>query len=147
MAYEYTDIQQSSQLDQTASLEQTAQPWAQSMKDKILSSDIVEKIRNSKQLFIEMGIVLCIGFLAGFLFKRYAQYIVVGLLFVGLLFILQQADIISFGINWNRIPELFGASPAAPTTEVMQSSLTWMKHHIWLVLSFVIGFLCGLHVG
>lgn len=121
--------------------------WLMSMKEKFTASSLLDKVRGSQQLLIEMGICLSAGFLIGFLLKRYAQYVAAFILFVALIFVFQHFSIVNIDINWNRIPELIGIEPIADSSDAASAYIAWAKENIWLVISFSVGFLFGLQIG
>lgn len=121
--------------------------WFETLKEKLSPSGLIDKMGGSKQLFVEMGICVSAGFLFGFLLKRYASYLAAFVLFIAVLFVFQHFGIVDFSINWSRIPEIIGVQPATQTTHITSIYFAWMKQNMWLVLSFLVGFLFGLHIG
>lgn len=108
---------------------------------------ISQKLNLSKDKFIEVGIYLGIGFLTGFLLKKYAQLILFLILFIVGIVVLQQVNVLSVVINWERVESLFGIQRAAMSTSTLTMLWEWIKLNLLIVVSFVIGFFFGLKVG
>lgn len=125
-----------------------AQGFFDRLKELLNPSKIAAKLHLSKDMLIDMILYLAVGFLVGFILKRFGTYIfVLALCIVGLI-VLQQIGVISVVISWTKIHQLFGIQPAS----VLDSStLTmywdWVKVNMALVLSFSVGFLIGLKLG
>ncbi|MCA9770260.1 hypothetical protein KC460_02730 [Candidatus Dependentiae bacterium] len=121
--------------------------WLDRVKSSLKIDTIMEKISASKDKIVELGIYLGAGFLIGFLLKKYAQYVIVFILLVVGITVLQQLGVLHIVINWEKIQELFGVQQTMVSSDVVNSYFEWVRLHIWLVLSFSIGFFFGLKVG
>lgn len=118
------------------------------LKDKLNPSTLMQRLHITQEMLIDMMLYLGVGFLTGFLIKKYGTYIFVFVLFLVALIIAQQAGIISITVYWVKIQELLGMEVVAPAPEGLLSGYwEWAKSHIFLVVSFSIGFLVGLRVG
>jgi len=126
---------------------QVSMSWLDRMKSSLNVDTMVQKLRMSKGKLIEIALYFGAGFLTGFLLRKYAQYVVVGIVFIVALAVLQQLDILSIVINWNKIYELFGMQPTTPGTQALGSYWEWVKNNFLLIFSFSTGFLLGLKVG
>lgn len=118
------------------------------IKSTLSLDNISQKLHLSKDKLIELGLYLGIGFISGYLIKKYSQYVVsLVVLIIGLV-VLQQLDLLMITVNADKVRSLLGIYP--PTT-VDASLLTtyweWVRLNFSIVLSFSIGFLCGLKVG
>lgn len=124
----------------------TQQGWFQSLKQKLNVDALVKKMNLSKSRMIEIGIYLSIGFIAGFLFKKYGKYLFVVLATIVGIFILQQFNIVDVAINWNKIQ---GIQPIAVPVgaDVWSIYWAWIKLHFIVILSFSVGFFVGFKVG
>jgi len=107
-----------------------------------------DKLNISTNRFIEIGMYLGVGFLAGFLLRRCAGYVfVVVLAFVGL-FVLHQFGVITITVDPVKMQELFGIKQTVTIdTNVMIVYWEWVKLNMALVLSFSVGLLIGLKLG
>lgn len=124
----------------------------QGLKEQVSSSlspqSLLEKIKSSKDKLIEMGIYLGIGFLAGFLLKKYSKYVLTLLVFVGALVVLQQFELITIVVHGEKVQELLGIqSTTSMDANILAVYWEWVKLNFAIVLSFSIGFLVGLKVG
>lgn len=117
------------------------------IKTQLNTETIMDRLRTSKNKLIEMGIYLGAGFVVGFLLKRYAQYVVVGILCLIGLVVLQQMGVLEIVINWDKVQEVFGIQVVPNGANVMNVYWEWIKLNFTLVLSFSVGFLLGLKVG
>ena len=117
------------------------------MKHYLNPKNLMETISSSKDKIIEMGMYLGIGFLAGFLLKKYSKYIIILLVCVGALVVLQQFEIVTVVFNTAKIEEVFGIKTSTMDSDLFSVYWHWIKLNFSIVLSFSIGFLLGLKVG
>ncbi len=117
------------------------------MKHYLNPKNLMETISTSKDKIVEMGIYLGIGFLAGFLLKKYSKYIIILLLCVAALVVLQQFEILTVVFNTTKIQEVFGIKTSTMDADLFSVYWHWIKLNFSIVLSFSIGFLLGLKVG
>jgi uncharacterized membrane protein (Fun14 family) len=126
----------------------TQSSWFSSLKNTLSPSALVEKVRDNKQVLLMVAIYAGIGFIIGFLFKRLSTFIVFGIIMLALILLLQHYEIVSFSVHWQQIIHLFGlqesvgadVNPAAVVWE-------WAKSHVYLAVSFGIGFFLGIKCG
>ena len=122
----------------------------QSMFDKIKSflnpKQWMETISHSRDTLIEMGMYLGIGFVVGFLLKKYSKYLLVVLLCVAGLVVLQQFEVVTVVFNTAKLQELFGIKSTTMDADIFSVYWDWIKLNFSIVLSFSIGFLLGLKV-
>lgn len=124
----------------------TEMGWLETVKQKLNIDGIIEKLNLSKSRLVEIGIYLGMGFLCGFLFKKYGKYLLVVVLTVVALAFLQQFKFIDIAINWEKIQ---GLQPIdAPIGMGMLTFYwEWVKANFAVVFSFSVGFLVGFKVG
>ncbi|MDP3889142.1 MAG: FUN14 domain-containing protein [bacterium] len=131
----------------------TNEPVAQAgffdtLKSKFQVDTWIDKIRESRGTLIDIGLYAGVGFLAGFLFKKYSRYMIALLIFIGVLFILRQSDFITVNINSEKMYTLLGLQPATQTEEpIVNMVWSWLKANAMVSISFGVGFLFGLRVG
>lgn len=122
--------------------------WLDKIKSWINLDAVMAKLDFSKANLTEMILYLGIGFLSGFLVKKYSSYIFVVVLMIVGLVILQQYDVIMVTINWDKVQSVFGIQQATLVDEnLFLIYWDWIKLNFTLVLSFSVGFLVGLRVG
>lgn len=121
--------------------------WFDKLKASLNIDGIVEKISEYKGRIFEIAIYLGVGFLIGFLCKKYAQFVIVLIVFVIALIVLQQLEVIQVTIDWVRLQDMVGIQPTVIGSDSISFYFEWIKVNIWLVLSFAIGFFFGLRVG
>jgi len=110
---------------------------------------IINKLKDSKSTLIDITLYGGIGFLSGFLLRRYSAYIAFFVLLIVGLIILQQMDVISIAINWIKVEEFFGIQRGATTTgdTLIVALWEWVKANFVIVISYIVGFLLGLRIG
>ena len=119
------------------------------LKDNLNPTNLMERLNLSKNKLIELGLYLGIGFLSGFLFKKYFKYMLVFVAFIGCLYWLQYMNVITVVINADRAQEIFGVQPGAVFEDagLMSQYWEWVKANVALVLTYSIGFFIGLKLG
>ncbi len=120
--------------------------WFDRLKNSLQLDKIAEKLNFSKHKILDMALFFGIGFLAGFLWKRYANYFIAALSFIGVLIIFNQLELINLNINWIKIQECCGVEPAQADTDVFAMLWSWAKNNILIIFSFIIGFCFGAKV-
>ncbi len=116
---------------------------------KQASNFVMTKLREYKGNLLELGVFLGIGFVVGFLLKKYFKYILLLVLFIVSLVILEQFDIIQVSVHWAKVQELFNLQQGgAPfNAQALNSYIDWVKANFVAVLSASVGFLIGLKLG
>jgi len=122
--------------------------WFDTFKEKFNLDGLTEKVKTSKDKIIEVGIYLGLGFLVGFLLRRFSKFLIVLLLFIAAIILLDQFDIIKVAVNWNKVQEVFGIRVVQTVDGSLLSTYwAWVKTNFLVVFSFLIGFAIGLKVG
>lgn len=119
----------------------------ESLKNAMQPETIASKLGVDKNMLIDIGLFGAIGFLTGFLLKKYSEYfIALALLIVGIV-VLQQFDYLSVSLNVTKIHDMLGLQ-SVPMVGVGYGALLleWMKANVAGTASLVIGFLIGLKV-
>jgi hypothetical protein len=119
--------------------------WADRIKKGLKLDSLGSRIDLSRARIVEVAVFLAIGFLAGVLWKKYSQYVVVGLIFIGMLIILQHLEIINVFINWRTIEETVGLDSSLG--DFSTAFWAWARIHFLALLAFVIGVSIGVKVG
>ncbi len=122
--------------------------FIETIKDAMHPETIANKMGMDKHTLIDIGLYGVIGFIIGFLLKKYSEYFISFLLLVIALVVLQQFDYVSISLNIPKIHELFGL-PIVPVASEGYASLLleWMRANVAGSASCVVGFLIGLKVG
>ncbi|MDR3551027.1 MAG: FUN14 domain-containing protein [Candidatus Babeliales bacterium] len=112
-------------------------------------SAVWQNIKNSRGFIFDLALFFCIGFLVGYLLKKYGQYLAVFLVFIALLVLLQQLDVIHVTINWYTIQNALGIKNVQITqgSTLLTIYWEWVKSNVVIAISFAVGFLGGLRVG
>lgn len=119
--------------------------WLEVIKSKLYVDKFLIFIKESKENIIEFGVYLGIGFLIGFLIKRFATIFIGVVLFVAVLIALSQMDIITIDFNYIRLYEFFGIRPAMSSSDtIFTIILEGIKVNWILAVGFVFGFFLGL---
>lgn len=120
--------------------------WFDSFKDK--SSNLVDKIRDSKESIVDIALYAGLGFLLGYLVKRFSAYLIMIAICIVIIIALQQFEVIFVAINWAKIQSALGMQPVTTAdSSLITTSWEWMKANVLISVSFIIGFLLGLRFG
>lgn len=115
------------------------------VKTRLHIDDLVAKVRDSKNYLIDMALYGGIGFIAGCLIKRYSVYVVIMILMGVALATLQHFDLIQVIVNFDQIKSIMGVESSALNDDTILGLVcAWLKMHVVISVSFVIGFLIGL---
>ena len=119
----------------------------ESLKNAMQPETIASKLGVDKNTLIDIGIYGAIGFIAGFLLKKYSEYFI-ALLLIGIGFVvLQQFDYVSISFNTPKINEAMGLQTMPMAGDKYGELIfTWAKSNIPGAASLVAGFLIGLKV-
>ena len=120
-----------------------------SLKNAMQPDVIADKIGMDKNMLVDISLYGAIGFIVGFLLKKYSEYFIsMALLVVGLV-VLQHFDYVSFSINMPKIHQLLGLQQTAMVDGYGYGRLLWesIKSNVAGSSSLIIGFLLGLKVG
>lgn len=119
-----------------------------SIKNFIEPENIAHTIGVQKNTLVEVGLYSAIGFLTGFLIKKYSEYFIAFVFLVVALVILQQFDYIAISLNNAKIHDFFGIQHSPLMGDKYATLLLeWMKANSIGAASFIISFLIGLKVG
>lgn len=121
---------------------------ADSLKNNFSVDGIINQIVQSKELLLEVGLYGLLGFALGYLLKRYSGFIVTLALVMVFLVVLNQFQLVTIVINWNKFYEYVGIQPALVSTDSLVAVGTeWARTNVVIVASGAIGFLIGLRAG
>lgn len=120
--------------------------WFDRLKNSLQLDRLAEKLNFSKHKLFDMALFFGVGFLSGFLWKRYANYFIAAVIFVAMIIILQQLDVVNFHINWVKIQECCGIEPAHPDADLLAMFWESAKKNVLIIFSFIIGFCFGAKV-
>lgn len=120
--------------------------WFDRLKNSMQIENLMGRLNLSKHALLDMALFLGIGFLFGFLWKRFANYIIASLLFIVIVIILHQLEIVNVSINWVKIQECCGIIPAREDADMLATIWSWSKMNVFIIFSFIIGFCFGAKV-
>jgi uncharacterized membrane protein (Fun14 family) len=100
-----------------------------------------------KQKMIEMGVYFGVGVLLGFLMKKYANFLIAAAITVAAVVALHYVGFLDITVHMDRVEAWFGITMPSLQGDLSFHLMEWVKSHVNLVVSFVIGFLIGLKVG
>jgi hypothetical protein len=125
--------------------ESTGLSWYENLKQSLNPGELLEKLKASKGTIIDLFLYLGIGFLFGFLLKRYGQYIV---FFAVALFVLAHLNIMQVSVHWDSIQNFLGLHQIGNVEgNVFTVFWEWVKLNAIVVLSFCVGFTLGIKIG
>jgi uncharacterized membrane protein (Fun14 family) len=119
------------------------------MKEQFSVDNLMNKVRSSKDQLFEIGLYAGVGFLSGFLLKKYSSYVAVFILMLVGLGVLQNLEVINIGIDWAKVNELFGIQAAQNVSadSLIHTVWEWVKVNLAISISYLIGLFIGLKVG
>ncbi len=128
---------------------QTSPGMLDSIKQSFNMQNIMDKIRHSKDKLFEAGLYAGIGFISGFLLKKYSTYVLVCVLVLIGLGVLQHLEVINVMINWDKVNEVFGIQAAQTVTadSIISIVWEWIKLNMIISISYLVGLFIGLKVG
>ena len=106
----------------------------ETVKEHLDPSTVMEKIKSSKDTLFEVGLYAGIGFVSGFLLKKYSTYVGVCVLVLIGLGVLHHLEVINVMVNWDKVYDVFGIQAAQNITADNIVSLVWE----WVRLNMVI---------
>lgn len=120
----------------------------ETLKNAMQPETIANKLGMDKNMLVDIGLYGAIGFITGFLLKKYSEYFIAMAIFIVGIVVLQQFDYISVSINVPKVHTMLGLQ-AAPVVGSGYGMLLleWVKANVPGAASLVIGFLIGLKVG
>lgn len=115
----------------------------------IKTGGLIDNLQLSRTLFFDMALFAGIGFLTGFLMRRFAAYLVAFVLFGIALIVLQEMEIIMLHVNTGKLFQVLGvpASSNISNELIVPLVIEWVKTHMIVAITGVIGFLLGLQAG
>ena len=119
------------------------------IKERFDFGAIMEKARLSKDKLFEAGLYAGIGFISGFLLKKYSAYVGVCILLLIGLGVLHHLEVINVAVNWDKVYEVFGIQAAQNVTadNIVATIWEWVKVNLLISISYLVGFFIGLKVG
>ena len=105
-----------------------------------------EKIGGNSSEAVQAALYFGIAFAAGFFFKKYFKF-----LFACLLVSLVTIKIFEFNswltIDWSGIKNFIGMTQGVSINAFISTYVAWIKSHVLLFISAVVGFLIGYRLG
>lgn len=118
------------------------------VKNNFSVDGIINYIVQSKDVILEIGLYGLLGFAAGYLLKRYSAFIVTLALVMVVFVVLNQFNLVTILLNWNKLYEYLGIQPALVSSDnLIAVGSEWARTNVIVVASSVIGFLIGLRAG
>lgn len=117
--------------------------WFERTQKSLKLDSLVKKFDLSRARLIEIAVFMAVGFLIGILWKKYSDYIIATLIFIGVLIILQHFEMINIFINWSVIGEICGVDPSQ---DIGTACLGWGRTHLLSLVGFALGISIGLKV-
>lgn len=119
--------------------------WLDKIKETLRIDALTKSLNISKQTVIDVVLYAGIGFLIGFLFKKYSYVVAVAVVIVLGIIILQQFEFISLTINWNHVNEILGLKGSMMPVET--NWWEWIKANAIALFSLFVGIALGLKIG
>lgn len=134
---------------ETMSQEVTRTGILDTVKERVDVPAMIEKVRSSKDIIFEVALYLGIGFLSGFLLKKYNTYVVVAILVLIGVGTLHHIQMINVAVNWDKVSSVLGIHVAQPMSadNIFSSLWEFLKTNKVISISGLVGFVIGLKVG
>lgn len=120
--------------------------WFDKLKNSLNFEAIAQKLNLSKYRFLDLALFFGIGFLIGFLWKRYANYFIAVVIFATILFIMHQLELIQLQVNWLKWQECCGVQSPRADADILGMLWDWTKMNVLILVSFLLGFSFGAKV-
>lgn len=108
--------------------------------------NFVNKLDLTRERCIEIALYCSIGFVIGFLCKKYNFYLFLFVVSVLIIVGLNYFDFITFTVHVDKINSFIGYQLVPSDTTFFTSCLHWIKEHIHASISFMVGFILGILV-
>jgi len=122
-----------------------AQGFLTKVQDWINS--LFAKLQINKQTLMEIGLYLGLGFIVGFLLRKFSTYVFMVVLFIIGLYVAQYYNLVDLAINWKQVQATFGIKSTSLDASMMSVYWEWFKLNFVIVISFAVGFLFGIKLG
>jgi uncharacterized membrane protein (Fun14 family) len=119
------------------------------IKSNLSPDTLMEKVKSSKDRLFEIALYGGIGFISGFLLKKYSTYVGICILLLIGLGVLHHLGVIHILINWDKVNEFFGIQAVQNVTadNIIATIWEWVKVNMAISISYIVGFFIGLKVG
>lgn len=104
------------------------------------------KLSLSRDVLIESGLYFGCGFIAGFLCKRFSNYLFTLAVIIVALTALHYAELITLTVNTSKIMQMLGLPYIPFNISLVELSFSWIKNNGRISLSFVGGFVAGVWI-
>ncbi|HTM05843.1 MAG TPA: hypothetical protein VL201_01240 [Patescibacteria group bacterium] len=121
----------------------------ETVKEKVNLQTFFEKVQDSRGIILDIAIFGCVGFLSGYLLKRYINAVITMIITGVILFMMQQFSLLTITIHWEILYELLGITQVINLVgdNLGLFIFEWAKANVFLVTSSLIGFLIGIKIG
>ena len=123
-----------------------AQGWFETLIYKLRLDGMLKKLNLTPGKLGQIMLYLGIGFLAGFLFKKYGKHFLIVVLTIVALFVLQHFGFVNIIINWEKVRAL-QPMQVMPGGNIWSEYWAWLLANLAIVISSAIGFFVGFKVG
>jgi uncharacterized membrane protein (Fun14 family) len=118
------------------------------LREQLSPTTFVEKFKASKSYLMEIALYGGIGFISGFLLKKYSSFIVAVVLFTIGIALLQHFGVVNILVNWDKVHEFFGIQMVSAMNAHNAAAMAWawIKANSIISISYAVGFLIGFSV-
>jgi uncharacterized membrane protein (Fun14 family) len=122
----------------------TEQSWWQSLQVNI--EYVLRKLNLNSHDVVHILSFLCVGFLTGFLLKKYFKYFfIVTLLIVVVLLLLDRFGVIL--INWDNMQHVTGVDPQSTIQQCLEAFFNLIRDNLAVTVSVIVGVMLGYRIG
>lgn len=110
--------------------------------------NIIQKIKLSQDKILQYGIAAGVGFLVGFLVKKFSAYVAIVIAGCLLIMVLSHFGIMNVAIDWDKMQTVLGLEPIEFSGQNI-FNLIWqsVRLNIAITLCALGGFFIGLKIG
>lgn len=109
-------------------------------------SGVISQFKNSPHALLTTVLCFGVGYIFGFILKRYFNYVVFLILCIFGIMLLKHFQLISLSLNTHKIEELTGITSVPAGSDFFTVLWSWIKQNSFMVISFVLGTILGLKV-
>lgn len=121
--------------------------WTDTLQER--GKYVMTWLHESRAVLLDIVLYGGLGFLSGYLLRKYANYVAfLVLVSVGII-VMHQYNIIHVEVNWTQLNDLLGFqhSPSTADGASFVAFWEWCKVNAVIVVSYIVGLLIGLKIG
>jgi uncharacterized membrane protein (Fun14 family) len=111
-------------------------------------ANLIAKLKMSQDKILQYGIAAGVGFLVGFLLKKFSSYVALIIAGCLLVTVLCHFGVMNIAIDWAKMQSMIGLEPIEFTDQnILELVWQWVRLNIVMTLCALGGFFIGLKIG